>query len=73
MLHSKFRGNRPAGSLSGFYHMWAWRPSWSCDPDFVIFRSPTHKICLIGQGVSEKIFDIVDNGRTNWYTISSPC
>ena len=36
MLHTKFRGNRPAGSreedlLKGFYHIWAWRPSWSCD------------------------------------------
>ena len=19
--------------LNGFYHIWAWRPSWSCDPD----------------------------------------
>ena len=19
----------------GFYHIWAWRPSWSCDPDFM--------------------------------------
>ena len=19
--------------LKGFYHIWAWRPSWSCDPD----------------------------------------
>ena len=21
--------------LKGFYHIWAWRPSWSCDPDAV--------------------------------------
>ena len=32
MLHTKFRGNRPAGSgkedfLKGFYHIWAWWPS----------------------------------------------
>ena len=37
MLHTKFRENRPASSgnrfLKGFYHIWAWRPSWSCDPD----------------------------------------
>ena len=38
MLHTKFRENRPSGSgeedfLKGFYHIWAWRPSWSCDPD----------------------------------------
>ena len=31
MLHTKFRE-----FLSGFYHILAWRPSWSCDPDFVI-------------------------------------
>ena len=37
MLHTKFRGNPPAGSgeedFEVFYHIWAWRPSWSCDPD----------------------------------------
>ena len=32
MLHTKFLGNRPVGSgeegfLKGFYHIWAWRPS----------------------------------------------
>ena len=35
MLHTKFRENRPAGSgeeLKGFYYIWAWWPSWSCDP-----------------------------------------
>ena len=41
MLHTKFRGNRPAGSveddfLKGFYHIWAWRSSWSCDQHPVI-------------------------------------
>ena len=41
MLHTKFRGNRPAGSgeedfLKGFYHIWALRPSWSCDEHHVI-------------------------------------
>ena len=58
MLHTKFRENRPARSgeedkiLSGFYHIWAWRPSWLCDPDFAIkFLSPLprdgpHKISL---------------------------
>ena len=38
MLHTKFRDNRPTGSgegrfLKGFYHIWAWGPSWSCDSD----------------------------------------
>ena len=57
MLHTKFRGNRPTGSgeedfLSGFYHIWAWQPSWSCDLDFAIkLSSPLsmnapHKISL---------------------------
>ena len=41
MLNTKFRENRPAGSgeedfFCGFYHIWAWRPSWSCDLDFAI-------------------------------------
>ena len=40
MLHTKFHGNQPAGSgeeyFKGFYHIWAWRPSWSCDQHHVI-------------------------------------
>ena len=42
MLHTKFqKKNRPAGSREEdfwvvFYHIWAWRPSWSCDLDFAI-------------------------------------
>ena len=39
MLHTKFLENRPVGSgedFSGFYHIWAWQPSWSCDLDFAI-------------------------------------
>ena len=35
MLHTKFRGNQSAGSeeedFEGFYHIWAWLTSWSCD------------------------------------------
>ena len=54
MQHTKFHENRPAGSgfLSGFNHIWAWRPSWSCDLDFAIkLSSPLpmdapHKISL---------------------------
>ena len=37
MLHTKFRENRPPvlekKILKGFYYIWAWRPSWSCDTD----------------------------------------
>ena len=57
MLRAKFRGNRHAGSgkevfLKGFYHIWAWRPSWSCDPDavnklsFFLPKEAPHKIWL---------------------------
>ena len=35
MLHAKFQDHRTSGSgeedFKGFYHIWAWRPSWSCD------------------------------------------
>ena len=34
MLHAKFQDHRASGSgEEGFYHIWAWRPSWSCDLD----------------------------------------
>ena len=37
MLHAKFQDHRSSGSgeedFKGFYHIWAWRPSWSCDLD----------------------------------------
>ena len=57
MLHTKFLGNRPASSgeedfWSGFYHIWAWRPSWSCDQDpanklsFPLPMDVPHKICF---------------------------
>ena len=57
MLHTKFRENRPAGSgeedfLKGFDHIWAWRPSWSCDTDavnkisFPLPKEAPHKIWL---------------------------
>ena len=43
------------------YHIWAWRPSWSCDLDslYIFFHSQRGSIwylALIGQAVSEKIF-----------------
>ena len=56
MLHTKFRENRPAGSreddFKGFYHIWAWRPSWSCDRDaanklsYPLPKEAPHKIWL---------------------------
>ena len=40
MLHTKFCGNQSAGSgeedFKGFYHIWAWRPSWLCDQHHVL-------------------------------------
>ena len=47
-----------------FYHIWAWRPSWSCDPDhlyklwFPLPKEAPHKIWLL---LVEKMFEIVDN------------
>ena len=56
MLHTKFHENWPAGSgeedFEGFYHIWAWRPSWSCDVDhlyklsFPLPKEVPHKIWL---------------------------
>ena len=56
MLHTKFRGNLSTGSgdkiFEAFYHIWAWRPSWSCDPDaanklsFPLTIEVPHKIWL---------------------------
>ena len=76
MLHTKFRGNRPAGSIEedfeGFYHIWAWRPSWSCDPDavnkvsFPLPKEAPHKIWLWSvKRFQRRSFSIVDDdGRT---------
>ena len=38
--------------FKGFYHIWAWRPYWSCDPDatnkilFLLPKEAPHKIWL---------------------------
>ena len=70
--------------LKGFYHIWAWRPSWSCDPDAAnkLLFPLSKEAPLIGPVVSEKkMFEIVDadrpttdDGRTpeQGYTKSSP-
>ena len=71
--------------MKGFYHIWAWWPPWSCDPDaankisFPLPKgAPQKNLALIGPAVSEKMFEIVYDGRTDgrWldgYTINSPC
>ena len=65
--------------LKGFYHIWAWRPSWSCDPDapnklsFPQHMEAPHEIWLwLAQGFWRSL-KMVD-GRTteHAYTISSP-
>ena len=38
MLFPKFNDNQTSGpgeeDFKGFYHIWAWRPSWPCDQDY---------------------------------------
>ena len=43
--------------FKGFYHIWAWRPSWSCDQIFIsLYLKAFIKILVqIGKVVSEKI------------------
>ena len=71
MLRTKFRGNRPTGSgeedyFGGFYHIWTWRPSWSCDREQKLNAITQGGFNLIGQIASgKKIFEIVDDGRTD--------
>ena len=46
--------------VKGFYHIWTWRPSWSCDPEASnkLVRSShggsTQNLALICHTVSEK-------------------
>ena len=55
MLHAKFQDHRTSGSgedFLGFYHIWVWRTSWSCDLDhfyklsFPLPKEAPHKIWL---------------------------
>ena len=57
MLHTNFRENRSAVSgeedfLKVFYHIWGWRPSWSCVQDaanklsFPVPKEVPHKSLL---------------------------
>ena len=58
--------------LKGFFHIWAWRPSWSCDPDatnklsFPLPKEALHKIWLefVEAVLEKKMFKIVYDGRT---------
>ena len=73
MLHAMFQDHRTFSSgeedFKRFYHLWAWRPSWSCDLDhlyklwFTLPKEAPHPIwLLIGPAVSKKIFE--NGGRT---------
>ena len=46
MLHTKFQGHWPFGSREEdflrFYHIWEWRPSWSCDQEHLSKLSFPH-------------------------------
>ena len=52
MLHAKFQDHRTFGSgeedFLGLSHIWAWRPSSSCDLDhlYKLFKEAPHKIWL---------------------------
>ena len=75
--------------MKGFYHIWAWRPSWSCDLDFLYthwFPIPidaSYKIWLwlakrFQRRRSLKLWTdgrTTDDGRTpdHGHPISSPC
>ena len=40
----------PETIFKGFYHIWAWWPSWSCEPEFInklLFRYPTKVLHVI--------------------------
>ena len=71
--------------MKGFYHIWAWRPSWSCDLDFAIKlemplpKKAPHKISTRSakrfQRRSLKLWTTPTDGRTpdHGHPISSPC
>ena len=61
--------------FEGFYHIWAWRPSWSCDPDaankisFPLPKEAPHKIWLLSAQRFRrrrclKLFTTTDDGQT---------
>ena len=60
MLQTNFCGNRTAGSgdFKVFYHIFSWRPSWSCDQhhvnnfSFLVHKSLHTKFGSNGSAVS---------------------
>ena len=72
MLHAKFQDHRTISSegedFEGFYHIWAWRLSRSCDLDhlykvsFPLYKEAPHEI----QADAEKMFE--NNGHIHVYS-----
>ena len=71
MLHTKSQCHRHSSSgeefLKFFYHLWAWRQSWSCDHNHLnklsflrLKKYPYENLNLIGPVVSEEMFENVD-------------
>ena len=71
--------------LKGFYHIWAWRPSWSCDQDHLnklSFPRPKESPYEIWVQLAQwfqrrRCLKMLTDGRTDgrrsdWCTISSP-
>ena len=70
--------------LNGFYHIWVWRPSWSCDPHaankilFPLPKGAPHKIWLwSAKGFQRRRCLSIENDGwrctpDHGYTISSP-
>ena len=57
LLHAKFHDHQTSGLkktiFKGYYHIWEWRPSWSCDLDHLYkFSFPLSQGGFDGQAVS---------------------
>ena len=76
----------PEKILKGFYHTWAWRPSWSCDQHHhqifisLYLKAFIKKLVQIGKEVSEKIafeflyiHDIGDRQYSHTFIYSIRC
>ena len=67
--------------LKGFYHIWAWQPSWSCDQDHLNKlsfphpkESPYEIWVQLAQWFQRRrcLKMMTDGRRSHWYTNSSP-
>ena len=78
MLHTKFREKLACRFwrrfLKGFYHIWAWRPPWSCDQHYVDFHFlvPESFHTKFGSEWHSSFRDQRTNGPVNPHLISWP-